>query len=995
MCVAGLGAYSCTDKYDLDTEQPSGLNSIYGYMVDRPEFSTFMRLVDDCGEKDVMSRTGSNTLFIANNEAFAKFFANNTWGVSSYEDLTQTQKRMLFYSAMIRNPLTTSMLSTSTSSSTPVRGETMRRITGLSLLDTVSVFLPTDQALPTTKQWKSLREAGEPIVLFTDDTNSPMVQFTAKFMSSNHITSDDMDFLYNQPAGTRAADDAHIGNATITTPNQFCLNGFVHEVNQVLTPLDNMAEIVRKNAENSDSKKSTSMFSRILERFSAPDLMTNEQTRLDYNNAHGTDYKQLYVKRYASNRSKGNKPFNGGTVDTDLSFKTVEMLKFDPGWNSYIPAGFNDRDALAEDMAVMLVPTDEAFDYWWNVDPTGGSDIREYYSQFYTQDQLLDSIPLSVFQPLINNCLQENFTLSVPSKFGTMKDEAQVELGIKQEDVDSVIMGCNGAVYLTNKVFTPATYRSVLYPAVVQENMLNIVNTAVSYLNYDAYLNAMMGDDIKYSFFIPVNNFKQVGEEPEQAFLTYLDPVSYGNPTTKLWEFYFDKTSGDAEKNIKARVYDFDITTGEIDESSERKLESAWRGMSNGQPKISYSNPLVDRMQDILDNIIVIGTLRPGKEYYQTKGGNYIRVTGNVNNLDDMQVGGSLQDEAAVGVNPGLAGKFPAISVSKKFEKDNGDAYLVNGIPSTTRLSVADALALRPECSEFYKLLELCAVSVNTANEYAASAKGNLVSVINAKGLGNETNNNPKYLPLLNSFNYTIYAPNDEAMQKAFEWGLPTVEQIDAAQQADDAFNEQLEEEGDNTTPRSLEADKLKSVVLDFIKYHIQDNSVYVDEGFVSQKYESSIIALKPVTKERTDGDGNPVLDNENRPVLDTLSWTSGRPYTIDVDVSSAGITLKDAMGKEAHVVKRNSESNGLPLYNIQAREYWLNKEVITSEWSSYSSALLNTTSNAVVHIIDRPLVYDVPFINGTDDVDKSKHSQFKYMFKKLYEESEAKPRRK
>ena len=47
--------------------------------------------------------TGSKTLFVANDDAFTRFFQNNAWGAKSYSDLTPSQKKLLFNSSMINS----------------------------------------------------------------------------------------------------------------------------------------------------------------------------------------------------------------------------------------------------------------------------------------------------------------------------------------------------------------------------------------------------------------------------------------------------------------------------------------------------------------------------------------------------------------------------------------------------------------------------------------------------------------------------------------------------------------------------------------------------------------------------------------------------------------------------------------------------------------------------------------------------------------------------
>lgn len=86
--------------------------------------------------------------------------------------------------------------------------------------------------------------------------------------------------------------------------------------------------------------------------------------------------------------------------------------------------------------------------------------------------------------------------------------------------MDSVFFACNGAVYLTNRVFSPVAYISVSFPALVNETM-NIINWAIDQYDYDVYLNSQ---NSVYSFFIPTNH----------GLLTYVDPCSFGKNQTQI-----------------------------------------------------------------------------------------------------------------------------------------------------------------------------------------------------------------------------------------------------------------------------------------------------------------------------------------------------------------------------------------------------------------------------------------------------------------------------
>ena len=78
LSVSGV-TYSCKDD-SLDVKKPSFLGgSIYDELNARG-FKYTVRLIEDLGYKDVMSQTGSKTLFVASDKAYDEFFKNNPWG---------------------------------------------------------------------------------------------------------------------------------------------------------------------------------------------------------------------------------------------------------------------------------------------------------------------------------------------------------------------------------------------------------------------------------------------------------------------------------------------------------------------------------------------------------------------------------------------------------------------------------------------------------------------------------------------------------------------------------------------------------------------------------------------------------------------------------------------------------------------------------------------------------------------------------------------------
>lgn len=991
LLVAGLGVFSCTDKYDLDEDQPSGLNTIYGYMKDRGNFKYYLKLIDDLGETEVLSKTGSNTMFIANDAAFEEFFKSNKWGVKNYAELSQTQKKLLLYTAMIDNPYSSSMLSTAQG---PVPGEVCRRPSSTTLYDSVTV-VPADDPegiLPDNELFNTLKEESgtNPIVLFTDaSTPAPMIHFTGRFLKGNKLESTDVDFLYNQAPGTRQSDDVYVNNSKVIMSDVFCKNGFIHQVDKVILPLDNMAEVIRQSP---TMKK----FSRIIERFAAPDYQ--ESLTKAYNNSQGNDYEAVYAKRYFSKFSAGGSEF---TTATDKAGNTHNIgadvtLKFDPGWNAYYPNMFNARDGMMEDMAVMLVPSDEALDEWF--ENGNGKIVKDYYGT-------LDNTPTDVLRQLVNANQFISFVKAVPSQFDHMLDDAGMSLDITLADVDSVFLACNGMVYKTNKVFSPASYRSVFFPAVIDKGRFSMMASAIESLNYEAYLNSMVS---RYVFLIPSN----------EGMASFIDPLSFGKTTgPQMWKFYYEPSEkSGAAGPVKAKVYNCEYVDGE-----------GWKEVGSSIADINKNNDmqyipftssgssvsktvLRDRLEYILDNAIVIEPYEVGKQFYKTKSNNYVKIE--ALSGEDVNVSGALQNSEGL--------PMPSQGT---YTMENGHTYVVNGVVEGTNMSVAKTLAKyaepedggQEEFSKFFSIMEKCGAFTKSVKREKWTAAdqvyGNLTNVKDKDVVGNEDSDKEKYAYMLDNYHYTIYAPTDAAMDEAFAMGLPTVEDYEEAEELD-----ALRKEEDDTY-HYTKADSIKEVWLDFVKYHLQSNAIFIDGGSNNKSgtYESGKTEMTPAI-EVADGVSEDALEKNEQGKFIAVTvkgtryelkngssltkdadgtysgveyytglYSPGTPYRLKVNVSASDLTVTDARGNTAHVLTDKG------LYNMMATEYWINA-YSDKELSPYEVQLANY-SFAVIHAIDHPLLYSVTSDDKTTEDGKTVPSQFIYVKKPLSVTTSAKRR--
>ena len=126
LLLGGATLFQSCDKEEL-TGQPSWLgNSIYDRLEEDGNYKYTLRLINDLGQKDVLSQTGSKTLFVADDNIYDNFFKSNTWGVRKYEDLSSAQKKLLFNSAMVNNAYLVELLITG-SGNPPLEAQCMRR----------------------------------------------------------------------------------------------------------------------------------------------------------------------------------------------------------------------------------------------------------------------------------------------------------------------------------------------------------------------------------------------------------------------------------------------------------------------------------------------------------------------------------------------------------------------------------------------------------------------------------------------------------------------------------------------------------------------------------------------------------------------------------------------------------------------------------------------------------------------------------------------------
>ena len=894
------GFTACSDDYDLDDPDnyPSWLGgSIYDAMKN-PEnltsaqgnvltgsFTNYLRLIDDLGYAETLSKTGSKTVFPANDDAFQRFYQQNAWGVKRYEDLTDAMKRQLLYSSMLDNALLVEMLSNISDGATAVvQGQALKHTTGANVIDTITHLRNKAEMPVNNPYWEKYYDKG--IYMVMDATRPMMVHFTEEQMTSNNITTrgDDSDFAvitgtpYNVDEKSAYIFRNKIVNADVT-----CKNGYIHQMEDVLVPPGNLAEVIRTNGESN-------LFSRMLDRFSAPyyDAATTKNYN-DYAQVNGLPLvDSIFQKRYVSQRSQG------GTLTQDPNRTTAQyVLPFDPGWNNYNSGAQGEHSS--KDIAAMFVPTDDAMRDYFLPGGSGEFLINAFGKKPNTAENLaenIDSIPLQNVQQIVGNLMKSSFVGTVPSKFNRVMDEANDPMGLSLEVLNrnsngsyDVKIANNGVAYMLNTVFAPPSLIAVSAPVTLSSNM-RIMNEAVNdgksrttlalNLNYYAYLLAMSAN---YAFFIPTDD----------AFgRFYVDPTYLNSDQPRALKFYYQNKS----PYVYCSAWKYDKETGTVGTT----------------PSDSIGRVTTDNFRtqfiDILNYHTVVlksGEKMGDNKYYKTKHGGAIKFEGNT-----VMSGAQID------------GKVPVSNITQVYNQQNGDAFAIDHVIEAPQKSVLDVLQSDSRFSEF---LDLCTdFAMDSIMEFASDKLVEVNQVTRKKRMeayhtfaakGGLTDN----VNYFNSYNYTVYAPDNEAMQKAFELGLPRWSDIKVLY---DQYNERLDREktgGQVSEEVQAARDKALAMVEEinaFIRYHFQDNSIYADNTIEEGIY--------------------PTACSDTLGIRDKLTLTGG----------NGRLMVQDKRGQQI-AIEASSTSK---LVNQMARDYVLDTRRHT----------ISTSSFAVVHQISTPL---------------------------------------
>jgi uncharacterized surface protein with fasciclin (FAS1) repeats len=303
---------------------------------------------------------------------------------------------------------------------------------------------------------------------------------------------------------------------------------------------------------------------------------------------------------------------------------------------------------------------------------------------------------------------------------------------------------------------------------------------------------------------------------------------------------------------------------------------------------------LKNRLWNILDSHIVVGNVETGNEYFITKANDIIRVKGTGTK---MTVEGGNDIEKGVKCN-----------VVRPFEQYNGNTYFIDKPIQPSLTSVYKKLNDTPQFRKFYELLngvpDTCIQQIFVQQGVDFRIK------------------------FFNAYRYTIYVPTNEKIDEAISMGkLRSWDQIYAIKD-------------------KMEQYYAIQKMIRFLRYHFQDNALFVNR-VVNSQFQSATIKSDNVTTH--------------------FNTAKNKYYKIGVvgDGNRLNLTVDtpvDVPLRTAKVIKENG------LYDIIVKDYIFAK--IPSAYknvdgtgsisgSVFNTSLITTSASAVIHQIDNILSFE------------------------------------
>ena len=989
MCALVTGGLlqSCEDLFDLDDykyddSEPSWLGpSIYEFLKTGNAghtYTNYVKLIEDLDQKEILSRTGSRTMFVADDASFEKFYnSDNAWNVKSYEDFTPRQKKVLLYNVMLKNAYLLDMLALVQSSPTTEQtgGDCLRRETMATLYDSVPVFTNDELTVNGDRNVTRFPQNNEPFDYYRDylansgktnirvalgNKNPMLVHFLYEYVRTNNILDSDFEVLFNyektnkRRVGTEGfiysskivKSDVSYGDLSDDTLTITCKNGYLYRMDDVLLPPSNMAQVLRET-------ENTKIFSRLIDRFAY--LEYNEDITKMYNaNEHEgkpEENENVYLLKYALKNSADAgqvyyTPNESGLAGKNVPYSVEKFfdpnayLKFDPGESQY-----NSGNGVQRDMAALLVPTDEMI-------------YRFFAPKRYQSDEANEEA-LKLDRPY-------GAGASILEEYCNTEDlERLYESNIVNDDYASVMHPCLDSVPLNiiaafvnnlmQKSFLntlPSNFAKVRDDArdemglteddvedciIANNGVIYILNNVYGPAKYQSVMTPPIVmenmlimrtaiNELRYESYLLAMKSTFSLIVPDDSNFTYYDASTFKSPTPKAYRFTWGKVrQTETTAGLIFQEFVVDPVTYEV--------------ISKKDPVKSSFGTYKAIFDDLLEYFVIVDSVEsdykdvPMNQYYLTKGYGMVKCTKDEEGNIRFQGGEQLELSRRLGRDV-----YVTVQENGRYEEKNGVTYSTegkdenykSGVVSPPTKSVYSYFTSEEEGNPFYKFGEIC-MSLSEQGLYEnifglkSASQAFKDTIDKYRIFSNERDFQKVYdqaIPFFSKYHYTVYVPQPSALEEAFELGIPTPDDINAELEA-----------GNNGRAAAM-----VRMLNKFIRYHFQDNSVMVDVLPFSAKLANG----GEVDTARYE---TSVINEKTGRFFDLLVKTDNGEY-------GQTLTVTDDLGNVAYVMNKDGEE-GIT-WNLLSRDVVYSK--VISDKANMSWAAVENSSFAVIHQIDKVL---------------------------------------
>ena len=534
--------YSCTQEQDIYKRPDWLAGKVYTQVLAQPELSSFAKCIELTGYDKILNVSGNYTVFAPSNEAFTKYFAQNT-KYNSIEGIPIPELTEIVKYHIVQNPWSKIQLRTldvygwidtlSTDNNKPkgFKRETLllnpNRKYGIasSGIGNESKFVIID-TLQTNNYRRVITDSRKYVPLFYQE-----------YFDIYKLNKSDYEFYFNRSFDS--PNDIYFAGAKLISDEISAENGFVYVIDQVVEPLENASQII---ANISGSNQYTD-FLNVLNLF--PHFEYNrEKTFLQPGADQGLSVDSLF----------------------DLTFPTLAFdfssEKTSPPSGTYgLPSNVTIRYHHG-----LMAPTNTAFQ----------SFIDEYikipngWGSFF-------GAPENIKRIIANTYMSVNTIYPTDFKEGFYNGELDI-VKLDEEDIVEKKFGSNSTFIGLNKAIVPRAFKSVTGPVYLQRGYSKVMNA----IEQSGLLSALKRQDQDYMFFVEndantAQDSSLVYNSSTKKFSTFLVapgsfqqyPLSLNELRTLLLnQIATQSAKGDARKefipNLAGNIIIVNNVTGEI-----------------------------------------------------------------------------------------------------------------------------------------------------------------------------------------------------------------------------------------------------------------------------------------------------------------------------------------------------------------------------------------------------------------------------------------------